>query len=436
VTARLTSWFWWHSALGALFGLLMFVVCWTGTIATLAYELDWLLNPALRVAPSKSTADWRALEDAARAAVPRGDVLSLHAPRWPGHAAEIRMVLREGVVARVFVDPYNAAVTGVGPMFSVQRFFRSLHANFFSLAGWGRYVVSFTGVVLIALLVTALVFWKRWWRRFAEFKPARAPVGALSPLHKLAGLWSLWFVLLIGATGVWYLYDIARFHVFDRPAAEGAPTSPAPESTNGAATERAEFPDGAKLVALAAKARPDLKVTLVIYGGDRPDRVEGWATGDVLARTHANQMLIDPRSARVASVRSVAGLSAYERVAEAIDPLHFGYFGGLPTQLLWFVFGLALSASALTGAVLMARSARARGGKARAAGRGARWIGTALAVAVLAVAGYEGWFESADYLRAPAHLGPSASAAPALAFVAGWTALTVAAVAAWAWELR
>jgi uncharacterized iron-regulated membrane protein len=147
-------------------------------------------------------------------------------------------------------------------------------------------------------------------------------------------------------------------------------------------------------------------------------------------------MLIDPRSARVASVRSVAELSAYERVAEAIDPLHFGYFGGLPTQLVWFLFGLGLSGSALTGAILMARSARARGGKARAAGRGTRWVGTALGFGVVALAGYEGWLETADYLRAPESAGPVASAVPALAFVGGWLALTGAAVAAWAWELR
>ena len=32
-----------------LSGLLLFIVCWGGTFATISYELDWLFNPDLQV---------------------------------------------------------------------------------------------------------------------------------------------------------------------------------------------------------------------------------------------------------------------------------------------------------------------------------------------------------------------------------------------------
>jgi uncharacterized iron-regulated membrane protein len=30
------------------------------------------------------------------------------------------------------------------------------------------------------------------------------------------------------------------------------------------------------------------------------------------------------------------------------DPLHFGYFSGLPSKLIWFVFGAGMSALCIT----------------------------------------------------------------------------------------
>jgi uncharacterized iron-regulated membrane protein len=42
-------------------------------------------------------------------------------------------------------------------------------------------------------------------------------------------------------------------------------------------------------------------------------------------------------------------MSALERFGAAVDPLHFGDFGGLVSKLVWFIFGLALTGLAITG---------------------------------------------------------------------------------------
>src|SRR4029079_13810843 len=116
--------------------------------------------------------------------LPNGIVLSLTAPVEPGFAVEAIVEIGEEVEVRGHVDPQTAQVLGITNMFNAWRFFRSLHANLFGFFDWGRYVVSVTGFALLALVVTTLVFWKRWCTRFIDGHAPRRPVGIWSPLHK------------------------------------------------------------------------------------------------------------------------------------------------------------------------------------------------------------------------------------------------------------
>ena len=422
--SKLASWFYWHSAFGAVFGLMMFLICWSGIFATLGREIDWLLTPSLRVAPTGPTVSWGRLQEAARRHAPKGVVVQIDAPEMAGFAAIAVVELDEGQLLRVHIDPHTGDVRGTGPLFGVWRFFRSLHANLFGFFAWGRYVVGILGVALLALSITALVFWKRWWRRFFDVRAPRPPVGLWSPVHKLAGVWGLWFALLMGVTGTWYLIDIARFHYVDGRAS----MTPAPRLAKSGGGEPSLPLD--TLVERVRAARPDVVLSQIRFGnGEAPDYFEGHA-GYTLVRGRANHVYVDPREGSILAVQHGSDLTAYWRIAETMDPLHFGDFAGLTSRLVWSVFGLVLSASALSGAILMARSARQRGGRPRAAGRSVRWAGLILGLAVIAVAAEGGWAEYVDFSRA----APVPSGVYVV--IVGWIAVTAAATAFWFYELR
>ncbi|MET0366194.1 MAG: PepSY-associated TM helix domain-containing protein, partial [Sphingobium sp.] len=84
-------------------------------------------------------------------------------------------------------------------------------------------------------------------------------------------------------------------------------------------------------------------------------------------------------------------LDVHQRISEMADPLHFGTFGGIWTKLLWFLFGAALTAMAVTGTMIYAlrltRASRSEDG-VRIAWRGMgawAYIGVALILLALAL---------------------------------------------------
>jgi len=74
--------------------------------------------------------------------------------------------------------------------------------------------------------------------------------------------------------------------------------------------------------------------------------------GTLLVRERANRVYVDPARGEVLAVQRGTELPLMYRWVHTADPLHFGTFGGLATQLVWFVFGLLTSAMAFSGAWL------------------------------------------------------------------------------------
>ena len=360
-------WFRVHSFTGVITGLLLFFICWTGSFATISNEVDWLVTPEARVEARAQRATWGQLLSAVESAFPVTQVHVLDAPLYEHSAAEVLIDLPDQKFLRVYVDPYTAEVQGAHSAVNVQRFFRDLHRRLFIPGALGIYVVSVFSLTLLLSLVAALLFYKRWWRRFFQLRRS-SPRQFWSELHKVAGLWSLWFLLLMGLTGIWYGIEATRL-------------LPSPEDPKPvAAREDAVVLPLDALIERARARRPELRIERVIPPGGRYGAalyVEGRA-GHVLVRDRINHLVVDARDGETVTQRSAAEASAYERWIDTADPLHFGDFGGLVSKALWFLFGLILSGLCLTGAYLHAqRLAREPGPVPRS-----RWPGTAAALAV------------------------------------------------------
>lgn len=422
---RKRAFFEWHSVIGLTAGLLLFVVCWSGTIAVFAYEIDWLLDPSIRSEAPADELDWAGVANTVRANYPGDHVSWISAPRYPGFAVMAVLETADGSLRRVYVDAANHELLGATSFLNVQRFFRSLHmaffqADYFSILGIpiGYLAVLVLAFPLAAMLVTSLYFYKRWWRGFAKLETRKGARVFWSDAHKLCGVWSLPLGAIICITSFWYLAEwwLPRP---DRPSA--------PEQV---AVDRIGL---AQAVAVARASFPELQIRMIIPPGEQDPvyRIQGH-DGGFLTRGRAS-VEIDKSDGTVLSIVRTGDLGVVDRLKETVDVLHFGTFGGLWTQGLYFALGLAISGLALSGAYLHAKR-RSRGSERRALlARREVVVAYLLTLMLLALTLKAGFDELSGYA-----VDASGAGTPfgVVVFLGSWSVFTLGVLGTWCWKLR
>jgi len=365
-------------------------------------------------------------------AYPDAEILSVGAPLYPRFAADVLIGLQDQR-RHVYVNPYTLEITGSTSFLNVQRYFRDFHRRFFGLWGAGFYLVCLLSLPLLASLVTGLVFYKRWWRRFFAFRLGHDLRAAMSNLHKLLGLWTLWFLVIIAVTGAWYLAERLRTQladgIFSYVDVQESAVHPLPR-LDVAPEDRLGHTE---LLAHARQAHPDLRVTS--YSPDRGGYfyVMGQGT-EWLVRDRANKVFVDPRSGEAAYAQRAGDLSAYWYWSDMADPLHFGDFGGLVSKLVWFVAGLVLAGLCLSGTWVHVKRLQ-RDAKGRMPRRHAVSAAVfSMAVILISVPGPLFWLEEFGPLVAGQRL-PAVLPAGVWGFLGVWGVLTLAICAVWAFYL-
>lgn len=354
--------FWLHNLFGLKLSLFLAFVCLTGTIATVAHEIEWLYKPAVRASSfTPGTEDWAGMWAAAERAYPEATLTGIGSYDR-SHAAYFAKTISArdsaGTDFNIYVDPGTGRVTGHEYGRSLQDAMRGLHYYLFVPRDVGFYLVSSLGFVLLGSLVTGLIVYKKFWRGFFR-RPrlGRNLRTLMGDLHRLGGLWSIWFVAIIALTSIYYFFEWSGLDW----------NSKTPRLPETHFSVSASASDIARWTQMARAAKPGLAITAVAlpYEPGEPVIVQGhWQA--TLVRERADAVFIDPVTHRIVGTRTAHRMSAGERIVHTVDPLHFGTFGGLATRLLWAVFGLVLTGLAASGAYIYANRTRIAVGEAGA----------------------------------------------------------------------
>jgi len=335
-----------HRWVGLTLGLLVFIVCFSGTLAVFAPELDWAFNEKWRVPVEESPYDWDSIYNNVRERYPSWSISFILGPRHEGFAAQVLAKPVAGEYVNVLVNPYNGQIQGVTSYWNLWRFFRSFHRRLMVENPAGLLLVTVLGLSFLVSLVTGLISYKKWWRYLFRLRVNRNARVFWGDFHKLLGIWSLWIGLVIALTGAWYFVELfAPAESPPVPKVKQVKSSQAMTDLNGAVEQlRSEFP--------TFSAR-----RMLFLGGNQPIHVGG-QTEQWLLRDRSQGGFVDPRSGTVLATHTTENMNIHQYISEIADPLHFGTWGGITTQIIWFVVGLGLSAGSLTGTLIWFRRTR------------------------------------------------------------------------------
>jgi uncharacterized iron-regulated membrane protein len=348
---------WLHSLAGLVIGWLLFAIAITGTASVFKDEISDWMRPEVTARA--------ATVDALSAAFAHLQRANPHAANWYLYAPDERsnatiashdVTGADGEPAYKLeaFDPVTGRPDGIRQTLGGEFFYR-FHFELELPYPWGRLLSSFAGMVMLIALLTGIVTHRR---IFADFFTFRAGKGKRSWLdaHNVLGVLPLPFHLMISFTGVvtlitltfpWamtanYASDTARAFAELAPGYYTRPrvNRPAPLGDVHAMLADAQRRFGNGRIGSASIDNP----------GD---------AGAVLQVTQhdGDQIAYAPRSLAYDAATGQL-LSAYtearpaKKLYDTLYGLHMGKFGALYVRWLYFLCGLALSATILTGLIL------------------------------------------------------------------------------------
>lgn len=342
-----------HSWLGLNLGLFLFVICFSGTIAVFSSDIDWLTNPSIRIEPTDEPVLWGKMYTSILQQFPDGTISSIYKETYAGTGSSFATVayvsIPNGQIRKVYLNPYTGKIQGNTSFFNVQRFFRTFHRRFFD-GNRGIILVTLTSFFLLFSIITGFLFYKGWLKNLFTLRTKNGLKRFISDAHKFAGIWTLLFGLLIAVTGLFYFTEqmISVSNKSEILLPEGPPALTAESIFTS--KEALNLANVDTVIENAEEAFPNLEIMTLRVPQEPTDYfyIDGQA-GNPFTRNRANKVYLHPITGEVVHIQHASDLNTAEFIADIADPLHFGTVGGITTKTIWFIFGLALCFSILSG---------------------------------------------------------------------------------------
>ncbi len=356
-----------HSALGLAFAALIYIVCLTGTLTVFLYEFQRWEQPNAPMVAKPLTAD------VANAALQAGykqaivdksdhDIFILA----PGSMTPRLVVNYHDHEAHVeghwIADGEGRLVTRLRAPWS--EFLTTLHTRLHLPSTWGLFLVGLTGVTLLSSLVSGLLAHPRIFKDAFALRWGGSKRLQEADLHNRLGVWGLPFHIAVSLTGALLglstlIVGVLALAAYDGDSGKAFSTLLGPRASEDETA--APLPDIAAMIRHVQSTKPDAEVvTIFVQHAAKIGQVVslGMRTPGHLALSNAYYFKGDGTPLGDGGLETG---SFGQQVLGAIQPLHFGWFGGLPVKILYGLLGLALTIVTHSGVTIWLARRRDKG---------------------------------------------------------------------------
>ncbi|WP_084050119.1 PepSY-associated TM helix domain-containing protein [Aquimarina macrocephali] len=337
-----------HGWIGNQLGILFFIICFSGTISTISHELDWLIQSNYRATPQSTFVSRNVISNNFARTYPKAKITY-----WIRHdepyLCDLLYKEEDNKLSFVFANPYTGEIQGETSLMA-QLYLRDLHYYLFIPFQIGNYIVLLFGFLMLVSVISALYFYKSWWKKLFTLDIKKGSNKFSRSLHRVVGLWTIPFIFLIVIISSWYFAERANIAGI-KPMVN--PKHIKLDILNYQKEEKSSFPfniDYDKAVKIAEEAIPHLKVKNISPAIDSTETIYLMGNSNVpLVRQRANRVYINPYNYKIEHIQNAATSTTIMWINDIVDPLHFGYWGGITTKIIWFIFGLFISILILSG---------------------------------------------------------------------------------------
>ncbi|GAA4437682.1 PepSY-associated TM helix domain-containing protein [Pontibacter saemangeumensis] len=370
-----------HLWLGIASGLVLFVVCLSGTIYTFHSEIEeWLEPDKYEVKALTRPIPVDALVQEAEQEL-KGKVVAIEIPQDKGSTYRFSVAAPAGGAEHgggrpttYMVDPYTGAVKGTteGPGTKFFQTMMQLHRWLLIDGGVGKMIVGIATIIFVFLTLTGLVLWfpvkRKNWKQGLKIKTNARWKRINHDLHNTLGFYSFLLLLVMALTGLcwsfdWYREGLSKLmgeEVF-KGRREKPLASPAPMA-GGATLQVSDY---------LAKAN----TILATDGNTRITLPEDDSTAVVVYRTAAgffafsaaDKVQLSQHTGEPLKVEIFAEKPLNVQIVSLIKPLHLGEVYGTFSKILYFIACLIATSLPVTGTMIWINKLRKKPKKRMAA---------------------------------------------------------------------
>lgn len=378
-----------HLWLGLISGIVLFIVCLTGTIFVFHTEIEKALNPKkFYVQPAAAML----APDALIASVEKeahGKVLSFRIPpsdmeawvfmvkvgkqekkkpiapagknetRAPANKMAGKKEERPEKGKAFYINPYTGMVTENGET-GASKFFRTvedIHRWFFIGKPVGKIVSGAAALIFLFITVSGLVIWFprkiKHWKEGLKIKFSAKKKRVNHDLHRALGFYAIPVILVCALTGPswsfeWYrkgMSNVLGDEIFkqrnEKPMTLDPIVSPGQKITT------------AQALAIAAPYYAGANLTIVTLPADSSKALS-------ISKTHSgiwhmaatDKIQLNPYTGEVVKVELFKNLKLGAQIAASVRGLHMGEFWGIISKIIYFISCLFATSLPITGTII------------------------------------------------------------------------------------